>query len=425
MHGLPAGRRVRAFVEILRRLPVRSVGRCRAVCRDWNAATSHPSFDRVLAKRPAAVAKVSPSHFYFHLAQTWVVAAVFELFRGRWHPDNVHKVAASTVGLSLCCARRMIFPSEALRSWDGFLCIQASTWGDEDEPEVSGCQAAPPNGGECVLWNPLTGAYAVVAAPAGHGRIIGGYTHPVTGRFHLLHCSYDNEAAESGGGGLAVATMVRILAVGDTHWRQVPLLPRQGGGSKILMKSQGDRSVNLHGNLHWLVQPSGSERAALLVFDAAREEFLYMAAPESRALDVAMARLRLLSGDKLCILVLATRPPALEMWVLDDYSGPRSWRLRDKIRMVLMDGTDLSPTFAAAAAEVEVVEGVEEGEEILLRLDGWVHAYSFRHKWWRKVSVTQSATLLAHRESVMPREISFGEASQVIPRTPPRSRRRG
>ncbi|KAL6650021.1 hypothetical protein ACP70R_014245 [Stipagrostis hirtigluma subsp. patula] len=318
------------FVEILRRLPVRSVGRCRAVCRDWNAATSHPSFDRVLAKRPATVAKVSPSHFYFHLAQTWVVAAVFELFRGRWHPDNVHKVAASTVGLSLCCA-------------------STSSTAPTTTRLLSPAAAASPS-------RPWSGSLR-------SGTPIG-----------------------------ARATAPSTCTVTCTGWcsRRAP------GGRRC----------------------SCSTRRA-------QEKFRCMAAPVSRALDVATARLRLLSGDNLCILVLATRPPALEMWVLDDYTGPRSWRLRDKIRMVLMDGTDLSPKFAAAAAEVELVEGVEEGEEILLRLDGWAHAYSFRHKWWRKVSVTQSATLLAHRESVMPREISFGEASQVIPRTPPRSRRRG
>ncbi|KAL6650020.1 hypothetical protein ACP70R_014244 [Stipagrostis hirtigluma subsp. patula] len=398
------------LVDILRRLPVRCVGRCRAVCRDWNAATSSPSFDRVLAERPAAVAEVTPSYRCSPLVQ----AVAFDLFRRRWHPDSVHHkvVVASPRRLSLDCgATRLIFSPQTLRSWDGVLCIQASTPGAQDEPRVSSRQA-PPDGGDCVLLNPLTGAYAVVSAPSGHGRIIGGYSHPVTGRFHLVHCS--NEAADSGGGDLAVATMIRILAVGDTGWRQVPLLPWQGGGSKILVKSQGDRSVNLHGNLHWLVQPSGSARAALLVLDAAREEFLYMAAPESRALDVATARLRLLSGDKLCILALARRPaPALEMWVLDDYSNPRSWRLRDKIRMVLMDGTDLSPTFAAAAAAVEVVEGVEEGEEILLRLGGWAYAYSFRHKWWGKASVAQTETLLVHRESVMPREISFGVSAYL------------
>ena len=42
--------------DILARLPPRSIGRIRAVCSAWNAITSSPTADRVLAgRRPAAV----------------------------------------------------------------------------------------------------------------------------------------------------------------------------------------------------------------------------------------------------------------------------------------------------------------------------------------------------------------------------------
>ncbi|KAF8664904.1 hypothetical protein HU200_054221 [Digitaria exilis] len=63
------------LVEILARLPARSIGRVRAVCRAWRAVTTHPSFDRALAGRPHAVAKVTTNLYLSGLN--------FDLFHGR------------------------------------------------------------------------------------------------------------------------------------------------------------------------------------------------------------------------------------------------------------------------------------------------------------------------------------------------------
>jgi hypothetical protein len=101
--------------------------------------------------------------------------------------------------------------------------------------------------------------------------------------------------------------------------------------------------------------------------------------------------------------------------VLDDYSDRRTcWRLRERIGMVGLDGADLSPTFVAATA-VEVAEGVEEGEEIVLCLEDRIDAYNVREDTWRKVSVANHGSLLMHRVSVLQPEISFGEAARVLP----------
>uniref|UniRef100_M8C8H2 Uncharacterized protein n=1 Tax=Aegilops tauschii TaxID=37682 RepID=M8C8H2_AEGTA len=40
------------LVEILVRLPARYIAGCRAVCRAWRSAISHPIFDRVHSSRP-------------------------------------------------------------------------------------------------------------------------------------------------------------------------------------------------------------------------------------------------------------------------------------------------------------------------------------------------------------------------------------
>jgi len=117
-------------------------------------------------------------------------------------------------------------------------------------------------------------------------------------------------------------------------------------------------------------------------------------------------------GGELCVLALTSsrpRPWSLEVWVLDEYSDSRSWRLRERIGMVRPDdGVDLSPRFVAAAA-VEVVEGAKEGEEVFIQSGHGIDAYGVRGEAWRKAAIgPRYAALLMHRESVVQPEMSFG-----------------
>ncbi|KAF8728811.1 hypothetical protein HU200_018091 [Digitaria exilis] len=381
-----------AVAEILARLPAICIGRFRAVCKAWNALASHPSVDRVLAARRPTVTAIIKER---DTTLWWlddddprrhrVDAARIDRFRGRWHPD-VHRTPPSPLAISLD-DDDVAISTEAFRSWDGVLCTHVLP----RRPDDSG------NAGY-MLWNPPTNACAVVAA-AGHGRIVGGYAHPVTGRFHLLHGTDVAVPSDN----LAARTTVRILRVGDvTGWREVSLPPSL---STMTMSGEKDRSVSLHGNLHWLVNPGSGKKAAaaaLLVFDTVREKFRFMAAPESPGLDPTTARLRVVPGgnkQQLCVLALTKQKQpavALEVWVLDDYSSEprRSWRLRETIGL---DGTRLLRTTFVAAAAVEVVEGVNEGEEVFVHLEDGIEAYSVRSKVWRRVSAIQP-------------EISFGKA---------------
>ncbi|CAN6284584.1 unnamed protein product [Urochloa humidicola] len=417
--------------EILSRLPLRSIGAFRAVCRAWNAIASCPSADRLLAKKrapAAAVTVVTRDATRLEVdsdddGRRPVDIVRFDFFRGRWHPD-VHRNRRDPCPRAVSLDG-MAISAEAFRCWDGVLCTRVS-------PRKARPGAGSGAADEYMLWNPLTNGCAVVSAPAaGKGRIIGGYGHPVTGRFHLLHSS---DVVLPGSRGLLVAPVtVRLLAVGDggVSWREVPL--PEPKTTTISMRREGDRSVSLHGNLHWLVQltGSGNAAAALLVFDTAREEFRLMATPELRPeLDPTTARSRVVPGGKLCVLALAEQSSlALEVWVLDDYSNTRSWMLRETVQLY---GAGLSPTRFAAAAAVEVVEGAHEGElrhwgeEIFIQLGRhWIIAYSVRSKAWRQVSVGRScaAPLLLYRESVLQPETSFGKALRVFRRGSVPSRR--
>lgn len=138
---------------------------------------------------------------------------------------------------------------------------------------------------------------------------------------------------------------------------------------------------------------------------------------------------------KLCALADEPGANALGMWVLDDYSDPTSWRLQRKIDYYYSCGAggagaalDDDPhaaaaqTFRARFSTADVVEvlpnGVDdddEGEEILLQLGDEEVVYNVGRAAWRRRGILPLTTrcLMMHRQCILPREVSFGDASQV------------
>ncbi|KAM0884338.1 hypothetical protein ACQ4PT_031050 [Festuca glaucescens] len=219
-------------------------------------------------------------------------------------------------------------------------------------------------------------ACADASAPTSSGEIIGAYAYPSTRRFHILHASSETV------GDLPIApTAFRILGVGNAMiWRELPL----GLEDEILMNTRDARHfVRLHGNLHWLVLSGPGSTLRLLAFDTTQEKFRSMEAPERQRgrADLTTARLRALSGDKLCIFDLERSTSAMDVWVLDDYDAvpQSSWQLKERISLVMWDKSDLSRTFP----KLEVVHRVHDGEEIFLHQeDGRIYTYNLVDKEW-------------------------------------------
>uniref|UniRef100_A0A0D9VUH3 F-box domain-containing protein n=1 Tax=Leersia perrieri TaxID=77586 RepID=A0A0D9VUH3_9ORYZ len=410
--------------EILLRLPPRSIARCLAVCKGWRSAISATSFRRAHAERPAVVAIVTAMASYcpecdacklpdrmLYLSDSANCDAVSFKAPFRWRDGrntHLHMPHSSR------SPRRLVFPSHSgvldtlvVGSWDGVLCVQ---------------RGVPLR--EYVLWNPTAKTCATVSPPPSRGVIIGGYTHPSTTRFHLLHAS-----PRSLGPGLFAPTAFRIHRVGDGGaWREVPLL--LPGGHSLTM--HGARSVSLHGNLHWIVQLRGSaaQRLRVLVFEPAHERFRLIEAPPplaGRGEEDLLARSRVcvMSNGQLCVVAVCPATSTMEMWVLDDdyhSDAPRRWRLKERLSlMVMWCMRDPSTTFTSET-QVEVVHGDVEGEEVMVHHNGLVDVYSLRRRRWsstfcvsRSEVCVVDAALLPYRESVA--QPSFGEATRLLQHT--------
>uniref|UniRef100_A0A0E0NVM9 F-box domain-containing protein n=2 Tax=Oryza TaxID=4527 RepID=A0A0E0NVM9_ORYRU len=379
------------LLEILLRLPPRAIARCLAVCSAWSSAVSAAAFRRAHADRPAAVCKATATAIDCCDRD----AVVLDAFLGRWHRGNVHTTPRSPRGLVFPAAMApepdtpWVLDTLVVGSWDGVLCVERGAPLLRGSRWDAGVHHWPKSGRfrEYVLWNPLAMTRATVSPPPGRGAVIGGYAHPATMRFHLLHAA--GEAARRPGSlGLFVPTVFRVQRVGDGAWREVPLplLEQQDDHAHAQLQMHGARSVALHGNLHWLVQRGGSAgpgRLQVLVFEPARERFRLMEAPPRRhgeEDDLARSRIVVLSNGKLCAVAVRPATSTMEMWVLDSSSSdaPRRWRL---------------------------------------------DAYSLRRRKWTRVCAARprsgsvGVALLPHRESVADDQPSFGEASRLLDHT--------
>ncbi|KQK15511.1 hypothetical protein BRADI_1g23365v3 [Brachypodium distachyon] len=300
-------------------------------------------------------------------------------------------------------------------SWDGVVCLRR---GSSPDPHGIGFRDQ-----QYVLWNPVAMACATVRAPQQRlaGYIVGGYAHPGTGRFHLLHAS----CRETHGSIRISPTLLRILRVGDDAWRELPF-------PKIVMNTCN--VVRLHDSLHWLAQPSsGSEtywmESALplqvLVFDTTREKFWLMETPAELAeRPLREAQLGVLS-KKLCIFTVEPSSSTMEVWVLDGYGSggatPRrrctSWRLEERIGLITWDGYDLSRVITTVHLQVDV--GENEEEILVTHVHGRIDAYSAGRKAWRhagnlRTSFLAVEFLVMHRESLVRGQVSFGKATRDL-----------
>ncbi|OEL29541.1 hypothetical protein BAE44_0009439 [Dichanthelium oligosanthes] len=118
------------LLEILVRLPARSIGRFRAVCRSWLAATTQPSFDRALAGRPPTVGEITSEVTFLGTNKRLGDVLKFDLFHGRWHrsgndDDDVHVIGPSSSPSAIAFTRVNDYHAFTVHgSWDGVLCLQ-------------------------------------------------------------------------------------------------------------------------------------------------------------------------------------------------------------------------------------------------------------------------------------------------------------
>uniref|UniRef100_A0A0E0GMS7 F-box associated domain-containing protein n=1 Tax=Oryza nivara TaxID=4536 RepID=A0A0E0GMS7_ORYNI len=374
------------------------------VCKAWLSRTSQPDFLRAHAAARSCTATVTA---------TATVETRTTTPRGRSCTTvrirQLGRKCSGAVAASLVVS--FVSASEPVRSmtaiigfWDGILCAAHILFG-------------PGRGVErYVLCNPLTEACTIVPAPATDGFLVGGYAHPTTSRFHIMHANF-----------FTTMETFWILRLGENSaWREVrrPALAT----TRVCIKFLSAPPVRLHGCLHWLASSASSAQFLVAVFNMEREELRLMEAPGGQGVrDDNLSHSHMMMGihithchDKLCALAGEPGTNALGMWRKIDYyysCGAAAGAALDDDPHAAA-----AQTFRARFSTADVVEvlpnGVDdddEGEEILLQLSDEEVMYNVGRVAWRRLRILPLTTrrLMMHRHCILPREVSFGDASQV------------
>ncbi|XBI96456.1 hypothetical protein VPH35_032735 [Triticum aestivum] len=285
-----------ALVEILVRLPSKSVLRCRAVCKRWRRITTDGSFLAAHAAHAASCTRemiILPEH---HYDPGSLAVETIRLFLER-RPRPIR----------FLCNRTHRDWCRVLYSLDGLLVL---------EPQHS----------RFIICNPMTRQSASLPPLAPHPCFTtfacGFYLHGSSNEYRLLcHC-LQGEAREHS---------YYILSTGSTLPRRLGPAPTPAGPPTGWVEYEVP--VAHRGILHWFSLHSEATRTGkMLAFHTVSETFRLMSRPPERPGDTTTNWSLFELDGELCVAAMQSET-SLDIWVLQDYKAEK-WMLRHRVTML-------------------------------------------------------------------------------------------
>ncbi|KDP36772.1 hypothetical protein JCGZ_08063 [Jatropha curcas] len=282
------------IIDILCRLPVKSIIQCRRVCKTLRTIiTSNPQFAENHLSR-------SPVQF---LHQSGSFSRTFQLFEFQHEND-----AAFSIPIKFNIKRSNLF---VLSSCDGFLCL-----GDRSRfyNPVKMC-------------NPVTGEYINLPEKGLDKRIEGvvvsgfGYSS-ISKQYKVVRWVRRKIAAREEHDNVAVVT--ELYTLGDESWRRISDAPKFEYDIFMNFPSSAN-GVFLNGLFHWIsYRKCGSYRSYYMVsFDFESEKFnVVLLAPSCRPKFTAMLNEVVVGVLGVCLFI---NDSEFGLWVMKDYGVQESW----------------------------------------------------------------------------------------------------
>lgn len=289
------------LVQILVRLPSKSVLRCRAVCQRWRRITTDGSF---LAAHAAHAASCTREMIILPQHQFDPSSLAVETIRPSLDP--------SPRPIRFLCNRTHRDWCRVLYSLDGLLVL---------EPRPS----------RYIICNPMTRQSAslppLAPQPCFTAFACGFYLHGSSNEYRLLcHCLHgETEEARHR------QRSYYILSTGSTLPRRLGRAPTPAGPPTGCVEY--DVPVPHRGILLWFSQHSEATRTGkMLAFHTVSETFRLMSRPPERVGDTTTSRSLFELDGELCVAAMQS-VTSLDIWVLQDYKA-ESWMLRHRVTML-------------------------------------------------------------------------------------------
>ncbi|KAK8943103.1 F-box/kelch-repeat protein [Platanthera zijinensis] len=261
--------------EILLRLPARSLGKFRCVCKSWLSITSNTAFVRSNAQlnritRPSVILDdlTVPSKICLDFGDANCESAAID-FREHQHPT-----------------KSIPNHSFAIASCDGLVCLIRITIG----PLI-----------QLFVINPLTGQS--IAVPVEDFKLTshpGFYFHRSTSKYRLIRIAEANSMRAS-----------EVFVVGESSWRPIP--------DSIPAIFHCSNPLDLNGNIYWLAfsrntSPSGD---TIVIFDQEQELYSVVSLPPSLVKLADLGRNLVGFNGDLGLLVV-NKDNTIDVWIMEE-----------------------------------------------------------------------------------------------------------
>ena len=292
--------------NILLRLPVKSMLRCRCVCKAWCMLISHPQFAKTHLQLPQTQAKTRLCIIKYEEEKDDACMAV-RVSTKDWESigdgdgdgdGNDELLDGFDYSFGTANLKHHL---RLLNSCDGLLCLVDMF-------------------GEFVLWNPSTRQYNPLP-PNPNG--------PQDTAYGLGYDPSTDDYKIVGYHSLGYETMVDVFSLKSREWRRL----QERHGSQVV--SSGKEAV-LHGAVHWIARDLNPDHYTVIVaFDFEKEEFRQMTAPWD---DESYYILSVMGG----CLCAQEAIDGSKIWVMKEYGVEASWTRNDlddkfKSQLLLLD----------------------------------------------------------------------------------------
>ncbi|KAH6765209.1 hypothetical protein C2S52_014260 [Perilla frutescens var. hirtella] len=300
------------IMNILSRLPIRSIIRCKFVCKSWLDLLATPEFVK------SHLSKAAPGLALFLYAEHPKPYKFFEFVdKLNLHRRVLHWNMDTVFNFNLPFARPLHSSANGLL----FLCRRGA--GHHDFYKLRQDGAIWPR--NLLICNPITRDYIMIPRPQEsspkaqlHMDSFGFGVSRMSGQYKLVWRFHEWIRGTRPPGNFAESEC-QVYTVGTGSWRRV------GSGGRSLLYIRGnDVGVFLNGNLHWLALEREGSSVWISCFDLETELFSTFSPPPLLHRSDTCSRILSALGECLC-LCDNSADDEIVIWLMKEYGDEKSW----------------------------------------------------------------------------------------------------
>ncbi|GMH11001.1 hypothetical protein Nepgr_012842 [Nepenthes gracilis] len=305
MPGLPCS----IVIDILGRLPMKTLSQCRYVCKAWRSMLTENYFYKLYAAHTPTTLILQIKGSISSLRDIYLIEAA----------DDCSITSCYLSISEKCCAEVPNFRYQLGNSCNGLICLRELR---SREPVA--------------IWNPIMGQYSILPEPTSisDDKVVAGFGFcSRTNRYKVLRVFHEKQAPAS-----KWATEIHDFGV-DRKWRRI-------GDAPYAIPSLIP-GFYINNSLHWIVDYASSTSCDELIcsFDFVNENFTSIPQPPIFSFDQRnkyhWSNLGILRGClSICAIDARVFRPDVQVWVMEEYGVPESWVKKLSIRDPAVDWWD-------------------------------------------------------------------------------------